>query len=225
MRFFICFVLLFVFPVISHAEFIISTAILEFTHDGPKQQDIELISRSLGSDYIEAEINEVLNPGSLNESRVLIENPAESGILVTPDKTILNGRGRKTLRFVVMKDLDDREHIYRVAVKPVIKGVESNETVGLKVLIGYEVLVIIRPSQINPSYQAKRVGSKMMIKNDGNTNILFQNGQQCSPEEKCKMPPVIRVYAGETIEADLPIDKPVSYSIWDGKKTIEKKFD
>ncbi|MBM3618489.1 MAG: hypothetical protein FJX23_08105 [Alphaproteobacteria bacterium] len=208
----------------AKAEFIITTAILEFKQDSPRQQDIELVSRSTENDYVVAEVSEIVNPGSPDEIRKLIEDPAEGGLLVTPDKTILTGGSRKVLRFVLLKEPDAKERIYRVAVKPVVKGVENDTKVGLKVLVGYEVLVIVRPSVMQPSYTAQRNGKTFTATNNGNTNVLFQHGQQCSAADKCEPTSVVRVYPGQTAQLELPHDMPVSFSIWNGVETTEKQF-
>src|SRR6185369_15429223 len=100
-------------------------------------------------------------------------------LLVTPDKTVLAGNGRRILRFVLLRDLDDKEHVYRVAIKPVIRGVENDNKLGLKILVGYEALVIMRPAVPMPAYSATRNGNLVEVTNTGNTGILFQNGQQC----------------------------------------------
>jgi P pilus assembly chaperone PapD len=222
------FIILLVFIGISataRAEFIVSSAIIEFTGDGPRQQDIELISRAKDNDYIVSEVSEILNPGAANESRRLIEDPAEAGLLVTPDKTILVAGSRKVLRFVLLKSPDEREHIYRVSVKPVIKGVQNNAKMGLKILVGYEVLVIVRPAAMQPFYNAHRAGKVFSVTNTGNTNILFQNGKQCVQVNDCKLAQVMRVYPGQTDTVTLPLDRAVTYSIWNGKDTIEKRLD
>lgn len=207
----------------ARAEFLVSSAIMEFTGDGPKQQDIELISRSSESDYIVTEVSEIVHPGLADEKRVELTDPEEGWLLVTPDKSILTGGTRKVLRFVLLKTPDEQEHIYRVAVKPVINEMTSTSKVGLKVLIGYEVLVIIRPAAIAPAYEAKRDGKILTVSNTGNTNVLLQNGKQCE-DEKCPLPPARRVYPGETARIELPSAAAVSYSVWDGKTNIEKKF-
>lgn len=219
----LCFAFLMSFP--ARAEFIITSAILEFTKDTPHQQDIEIVSRSNDTDYLVTELAEIVKPGLGNETRRVIDDPSTSDLLVTPDKVILTGGSRKVMRFVLLKDNDANEHIYRLAIKPMVKGIDNNTKVGLKVLIGYEALVIIRPTEIKPDYQAKRQGNTLYIYNKGNSNVLFQNGQQCISADKCKMPPVLRVYAGQTTTITLPFDAPVNYSIWDGQQTIEKKFD
>lgn len=209
----------------ARAEFVISSAIVEFASDTSPQQDIELASRSKETDYIVTEISEILHPGMPNESRVLIEDPEESRLLVTPGRTILTGGGRRVLRFMLLKDLDDQEHIYRVAVKPVIKGTDNKTKLGLKILVGYEVLVILRPSTIKPSYEARREGTNFTVTNNGNTNILFESGMQCPAEEECAIPSVIRAYPGQKISITLPQNKAVDYMLWDGDSTAERHFD
>ena len=146
------------------------------------------------------------------------------GLLVTPDKTVLAGGGRKVLRFVLLKEPDAQEHIYRVTVKPVVNAPAAKTQVGLKVLIGYEVLVIIRPAAMASQYHAVREGKKLTVENTGNTSVLLQNGQQCPAEEKCALPPVLRVYPGQTASLELPLDKPVHYAVWDGKENREQDF-
>jgi P pilus assembly chaperone PapD len=211
-------------PPLAHAEFSITSAIVEFTQDGPRQQDIELVSRSDGNDYIVSEVYEVMNPGEANEERRLVKDPTTSMLLVTPDRTVLAGNGRRILRFVLLRDLDDKEHVYRVAIKPVIKGVDNDHKVGLKILVGYEALVIMRPAVPMPAFSARRDGKMVEVANTGNTGILFQNGQQCVPGENedkkmCKLPPAVRIYAGQRAKIELPRAAPVTYSIWDGRKS------
>jgi P pilus assembly chaperone PapD len=206
------------------ADFMIASAIVEFTDAGPRQQDIELVSRSKDKDYIETQISEIVDPGQKDETRRVIEDPAQGGLLVTPDKTVLAGGGRRVLRFVLLKDPDDRDHIYRVAIKPVIKGLDSSGKIGLKILVGYEALVIVRPVHPDAKYSATRSGKILTIENTGNTNILFQNGKQCDAANNCTTLPVMRAYAGTTTHIDLPRDASIVYSVWDGTETIEKTF-
>ena len=205
----------------ARAEFVITSAIIEFTKDTPSQQDIEIVSRGRDSDYVVAEVTEVLRPGASDETRVPIVDMRKSRLLVTPDRMILAGGNRKIIRFVLLKPLDDQEHIYRVAIKPVIKGIENNSKVGLKILLGYEVLVILRPASMAPRYTVKRDGNRITLTNSGNTNIVLQNGQQCVATNNCVMPPTLRAYAGQVISETLPQALPVTYTIWDGQQSVE----
>lgn len=209
----------------AHAEFIISSAILEFNARGPSQQDIELVSRSEARDYIVSEVSQILNPGLATERREVVKDAQQGGLLVTPDKTILAPGSRKLLRFVLLRKPDAQEHIYRVTIKPVIKGVDNTDKVGLKVLIGYEALVIVRPANPAPAYTVVRSGRSLRVTNTGNTNILFQNGQQCPASEKCALPPAFRVYPGEEAQVELPLDRSVAYTVWDGASSVERHVD
>lgn len=225
MRFLTLFIIAFFgVSVPAHAEFIVSSAIVEFKAETPPQADIELISRSQEKEYVAAEVAEIVNPGLANETREMITDPAKGRLLVTPDKAVLGAGSRKVMRFVLLKPPENKEHIYRVAVKPVIKGVDHEAKVGLKVLVGYEVLVIIRPATIQSRYQAQRSGKTFTVTNTGNSNVLFQNGKQCEASENCKLPPVLRVYPGQTANVELPYDGDVTYSIWDGNESVDKTF-
>jgi P pilus assembly chaperone PapD len=224
-KFFLCCFIFLVFATPVNAEFIITSAIVEFTKDKPPQQDIEIVSRSGDSDYIVAETTEVTNAGLPTETRHLVDDPTQSRLLVTPDKTVLAGGSRKIIRFVLLQPPDAQEHIYRVAIKPVIKGLDNSTRIGLKLLIGYEVLVIIRPVEMHPSFSIQRHGKTLTMVNNGNTNIVLQNGQQCLSAENCKVPPTLRSYAGETNSVELPMDKSVHYSLWDGETSVEKTID
>ena len=208
----------------AHAEFMINSAIIEFNKDSSKQQDIEIVSKSAGDDYIVSEVSEMLNPGSTDEKRRLLDDPADAGLLVTPDKMILSAGSHKILRFVLLKELDSKEHIYRVAIKPVIKSTSNDAKFGLKILVGYEVLVIVRPADIKPLWQATRAGPVITISNDGNSNVVFQTGQQCNAEERCKTLPTVRTYPGTKNTITLPADLPAHYSVWDGVTTEEKIY-
>jgi P pilus assembly chaperone PapD len=212
-------------PIQAHAEFIVSNAILEFTSETPTQQDIEIINRSGDNDYVDTEIRQIVHPGQPDQSKELISNPADAGILVTPNKTILAAGNRKVMRFVLLKKLDNAEHTYFVAVKPVIKGAESTSKLGLKILVGYEVLVIVRPAEMKPSETLTRAGKMLTVENTGNTSLLLREGRQCSSVTSCTQLPVRRIYPGEKASIELPADLPLTYSIWDGKDTIEKHLD
>jgi P pilus assembly chaperone PapD len=211
-------------PQAASAGYIISSAIIEFTSDGPRHQDIEVISQSEKNDYVVAEVAEITHPGEKDEGRHVINDFSQSALLVSPDKMVLAGRSRKVLRFILLKEPDAKEHIYRVAIKPVIKSADSNDKIGLKVLIGYEVLVIIRPQVITTIFQAQRHGKTLAVSNSGNSNILLQGGQQCQDAHTCTRLPVIRVYPGQQTQIPLPADLPATYSVWDGKDTTEKQF-
>lgn len=208
----------------ARAEFIISNAILEFQPGGQAQKDIEIISRSKDNDYVVTEVSEIINPGTPNQSERPLENPEESGLLVTPDKVVLSAGSRRVLRFVSMKEPGEHERIYYVTVKPVIPGLNQNNKLGLKVLVGYRVMVIVRPAITKADFSAQRTGKTLNFRNTGNTNLLLQQGRQCASAKDCRPLAVERIHAGQSKTLMLQMDAPASYTIWDGQNTTETQF-
>jgi P pilus assembly chaperone PapD len=221
-RFFIVVFILLGIPHTAHAAFALTSSIVEFSKESGKQQDIEISSVSKDSDYITSEIYEVRHAGLADESRSPMLTPEEAGLLVAPDKFILSAGGKKTLRFVLLRDQDAEEHIYRVVIKPVVRSVDSEKNVGIKILVGYEILVIVRPASVKAVFTLQRQGNKLIVENTGNTNLLLQSGQQCSAPASCQNLPMVRVYANETHAIDLPSDAPLTYYVWDGSALAEK---
>ncbi len=208
----------------AQSEFVISNAIVEYNSRSGKQIDIQLISSSAENDYIEISVDEVINPGAEDEQRIPLDDPTRGGLIVTPDRMILTAGSRKTLRFVLLDDLSEKEQIYRVTARPVIKGVSTENKMGLKILIGYEILVIVRPQFSEPGFDITRNGRILNISNTGNTNILLQQGKQCPKPDNCISTPSLRVYSGRKETISLPHDAKVTYAIWDGESNKEYSF-
>lgn len=211
----------------ARAEFVMSEVILDFADGMPRQRDVEIVSRDKVTQYIATETYVVENPTEANEQRTLVKNPQESGLLITPNKMALPAGARKLMRFVLIKPQTDKEQIYRVAVKPVIQGVEvEDQRVALKVLVGYETLVIVRPKDAKIDLVAERKGNSLTITNKGNTNANIQSGQQCNATGgECKETNVARIYAGQSWTTTLPhLDGEVKYQVWDGVKMQDMVF-
>jgi hypothetical protein len=85
---------------------------------------------------------------------------------------------------------------YRVTVKPVAGEVEGSES-GLKLLVGYDLLVLVRPPVIRNSVRADRKGSELTLINQGNASVELAEGKQCEAGGKiCRPLPAKRLYAG-----------------------------
>lgn len=166
--------------------------------------------------YVQVRPHRVNNPGTDNEERVFIADPRESGLLVTPNKLVLPPHGRKLLRFVDLQPGNGSERVYRVAVTPVVGELEARAS-GLKILVGYEVLVLAQPATPEPLLVGERRGQQMLFRNDGNTNILLREGRQCpsdkAAEEDCAALGSKRLYPGNEWTLDLPYDRPLEYYI------------
>lgn len=201
---------------------VLSNVILHFEPGEPTRQDIEIENTGTDPMYVQVRPHRVLNPGTENEQREYISDPREAGLLVTPNKLVVPPQGRKLLRFVDLKPGDSSERVYRVAVTPVVGDLEA-ETSGLKILVGYEVLVLAQPSTPNPQLTAERRGQQMFFRNDGNTNVLLREGRQCPSDETviedCTVLGAKRLYPGNEWNLELPYDRPLEYHIGIGTRS------
>ena len=106
-----------------------------------------------------------------------------------------------------------REHVYRVTIKPVLGPIQSEHT-GLKVVIGYDVLVLVRPAQPAASVTATRAGRKLTFDNSGNVSVEVIDGRQCNAAHaQCAQLPGKRLYPGASWTVDLPSDLPAEYTL------------
>lgn len=211
----------------ARAEFVMSEVIIDFADKAPRQHDIEIISQDKETQYIATETYVVENPTDANEKRTLITDPQKSGLMITPNKMVLPAGARKLMRFLLLNPQTDKDQIYRVTVKPVIQGVEEQkQKMALKVLVGYEALVIVRPTDSKIELVGERKGNSLTITNNGNTNANLQSGQQCNPTGgDCKETNVTRIYAGQTWTTTLPyLDGTVKFQVWNGTEMQDMTF-
>ena len=126
------------------ANIVLSQVILDLVPGTPTAQDIEVWNNSSDRSYVIAEPTEVIAPGQPDERREANPNPEISGLLVTPQRMILEPGQRRLIRVSAVAPRRAQDRIYRVAIKPVAGDITASET-ALKLLIGYDVLVIYRP--------------------------------------------------------------------------------
>lgn len=211
----------------AYAEFAMSEMIVDFGPDAPRQHDIEIISQGKDTQYIATETNVVENPGLANEKREMVTDPQKSGLMITPNKMVLTAGARKQMRLLLLKPQSDTDQIFRLVVKPVIEGVDDNkQRLALKVLVGYEALVIVRPKDPKIDLTAVRKGNSLTLTNKGNTNANLQSGQQCDATgSNCKEVNVTRIYAGQEWTTTLPhMDGAAKYQVWNGKEMVDLTF-
>lgn len=224
------FCILFAVPVSTvSASMVISEAILHFEPGKPLRKDIEIENVGDETMYIQVEPMIVHDPGTENEERELFKNPREAGLLVTPNKIVVPPKGRKLVRFVVLKQPKSKDTVYRVNFRPVSNGLVSDkEQIGVKIVIAYQVLVLVQPPKPEPDLVVKREGNNLKFKNNGNTNVLLREGKQCpsdtSAEEECEILRGNRIYAGNEWEVELPSSQPVEYYLSVGTKNSIEKY-
>lgn len=185
------------------AELVVSQLIVEFRPEGPRTADIEIFNDSDERSYAVVEPRELINPGTPGEERIMTPDPAKLGLLASPARLILEPQQRRTLRIAAIGAPADRERVYRVTVKPVT-GEVSGET-GLKLLVGYDLLVLVRPPNIRQGIEARRSQSRLTITNNGNASVELAEGKQCgSGGQTCHSLPAKRLYAGASWSQELP---------------------
>ena len=199
-------------PLLSHAQMALNNSIIHFGEGNLDRSDIVVTNTSNEPLYLRVTPYRVIHPGTSTQQKVKIDNPKEAGLLVSPNKLVVAPNGRKLVRFVNLNKNRKEETIYRVLFEPVSGEVKGEQT-GLKLLIGYEVLVLAAPTRLNPKLDTQRSGTALTLKNAGNSNIYLRDVRQCPEGEsgaaKCIKLQDKRLYPGNNWRLSLTEDWPV----------------
>lgn len=188
----------------AQAELVVSQLIVEFKPGSPRSNDVEIFNNSSERSYAVVEPREILNAGTAAEQRIATPDPEKLGLLASPSRFILEPRQRRTLRIAAIGPTAERERVYRVTIKPVTGEIASSES-GLKLLVGYDLLVLVRPPAIRNDISVDRKGLDLTITNGGNASVELSDGKQCDEGEKiCRSLPGKRLYAGASWKQTLP---------------------
>ena len=188
----------------ASAELVVGQLIVEFRPGAPKASDIEIFNNSDERSFALVEPREILNPGTAAEQPLTSPDPAKLGLITSPARFILEPRQRRTLRIAAIGPAGDRERVYRVTVKPVAGDIASEES-GLKLMVGYDLLVLVRPAVVRNDVKISRSGAELTITNAGNASVELAEGKQCDPAGKnCQSLPAKRVYSGASWKQTLP---------------------
>lgn len=210
----------------------LSQAIVDFSDPLAPRYDIWVINDGSERAYVAIEPSEIVSPGLTDETRVNEPDPEKRGLLVAPNRLILEPGQRRMVRLVVIGNRET-ERIYRVNIHPVAAPEEIDQNqktpkqsgIGIKLLTGYDVLVIVRPAKPVANVTSRRQGSELVFNNAGNTNALLFNGTQCNASgEVCENLPAMRLYAGASNTITTPYQTPVSYEVLVGEKRDRQQF-
>lgn len=197
-------------PAPARAELIVSDLVVELGANLQPRRDVEVWNNSDERSYVEITPVEVLDAGRPGERRVREPDPEKLGLLVSPNRMILEPQQRKLVRIASITAGGEQERVYRITIKPVV-GEVSGDHSGLKVLVGYDVLALLRPARPAPRISGKREGRKLTVRNDGNASAELMNGRQCDSAGKCVDLPGKRLYAGASWFQELPGEGTVEY--------------
>lgn len=213
-----------VLPSAADAEMVLSQVIVDLeAHEAPRD-DIEVLNNGSERMYVRAEPYEILKPGTAEEARVSAQDPSVSGLLVSPQRLVLAPGERRVIRIATTSSRPAHERVYRVAITPVAGDVVAEAT-AVKVFVGYDVLVLVRPSHVSGGLEADRSGKSLVIRNEGNASREIFDGKQCDRQRtSCHQLPAKRLYAGAAWEQTLPLDTLVAYSSATGSKVATLEF-
>lgn len=204
------------YSTLTSANMVVDSAIIHFESGKSSHHDITVRNTGDQPLYIKVTPTLIKNPGTEKQQREKIINPKLGGLLVSPNKLVIAPGGRKRIRFVNLKPNRNTEGVYRVTIEPVTGKLVAQQT-GIKILIGYEILVLAQPRGPNTNLIAQRNGKILTLTNSGNTNLFLFQGKQCPPDhtdiEKCKPLRDKRLYPGNQWEYSLPDDGPVHYQL------------
>ncbi|WP_174291543.1 hypothetical protein [Sphingomonas bacterium] len=208
----------------ASADLVLNQVIVDLVPNKVPRMDIEAANTGKERIYVVVEPSEIVHPGQPDEARVARADPALLGLLVTPQKIILEPGERKLVRIASVGPRGPAERIYRVTIKPVIGDVSAANT-ALKVLVGYDVLVIVRPIVMTGAVTGVRTGSHLALTNNGTTNVEMFDGRQCDAAgAKCTSLPARRLYAGAGWEQTVDPVGPITYRIKTGDRIEQQRF-
>ena len=212
--------LLFLSPMVT-ADMYVDRSIVTFEPETQPRQDIKVSNSGEEIMYVQVEVFQVNNPGESTEERIKVNDPKQIKLIATPNKLVIPAGGQKLVRIVNLDKKQDVERVYRINITPIVAPLEE-EVSQLRIIVAYQVLAIIQPKERHSKLITTREANKIVFHNEGSSNVLLSDGNQCSPEnpEECKDLASRRLYAGNTWELELPFDAPVAYSVrsFDGIK-------
>lgn len=208
----------------ASAEMVLNQVIVDLTANAPPHQDIEIWNSGSERIYVAAEPSEIASPGKTDEHRVQMADPQQLGLLIAPNRLVLEPGERQLIRVATIAERTGAERIYRVAVKPVAGDITAAGS-GLKILVGYDVLIIVRPIAARSEVIGTRENNILTLRNNGNTNAELFEGKQCDQSGKnCLSLPPKRLYAGARWDQPLTRSTPVTYKVKTGDEVSTHSF-
>jgi P pilus assembly chaperone PapD len=209
----------------AQASIVLSQVVVDILPKSDVAQNIEISNDGSDVAYVVVEPSEITAPGQPAQARVPIVDPGAGGLLVSPQRLVLQPGERKAIRIAAIAERGTVDRIYRVTVKPVAGPVTAPVS-ALKLLVGYDVLVIYRPSEPAAKIVGERKGNTLLLRNVGNTNAEVFNGHECQlgSAPQCRDLPSKRLYAGQVWEQTLPGTGTVRYRVGSGTTSAELEF-
>ena len=195
---------------VAYGQISVSRSVIEFSKSA-KVQDIEVVNKGENKVYLDLKVAQIINPESENAQRVELEDPRTSPVIVSPRQLLIPPGERRRMRVILRKGATDTDQVFRLAVKPYTGSVKVDDAGGdkkssaIKVLVGYDLLLLSRPERLNPDMTVSRNSNSISFVNNGNTNVLLRKIEQCDvAANSCVELQPNRLYAGERYTIELP---------------------
>ncbi len=205
----------------------VDRSIMEFEPDGEYFTDISVYNSEKTKAYVAVSVFEVVNPGQKNEAKQPLTDPDKALLIATPSRMVLEPGQASPVRVLNLDEDQNDERIYRILVEPV-SGRLKGDVDGVKVLVSYEMLVIVRPQNPVIKVLAQRSGTNITFYNNGNTSVYLESGRQCSPNkaDDCKELSGTRLYKGASWSTETTWETNIVFTMnTGGEKTITQTFD
>lgn len=208
----------------ASAGIAVSQMVIDLRAGESRAVDVEILNDGDERSYVSIEPRAIADPGMPGERGATSPDPERLGLLVSPSRLILEPRQRRRLRIAALGPPGAVERVYRVTVKPVAGEVSGSDS-GLKLLVGYDLLVLVRPEQVRPAISASRSGGSLVITNGGNSSVELTEGKQCEEGGKtCRPLPGKRLYAGASWSQPLERAGPAEYRVRTADGWTSMKF-
>ncbi|MRI34070.1 hypothetical protein EOPP23_13830 [Endozoicomonas sp. OPT23] len=201
---------------LSLADMSLDRSIVYFDKKGWKRQDVQVSNLSNETMYLQTEVFRVVNPGKKDEAKIPATTPEEMKLMATPHKSSIKAQGMRAVRLFNRENNLKEEKVYRVLFRPVV-GPQKNQEQVVKILVAYEILVFVRPTQPIFKVEGTIKDKKLELTNTGNSSVLLRRGQQCITKDNCKSVwKSKRLYRGQTWNVDLAGEGEVKFALFDG---------
>ncbi len=209
----------------AQASIVLSQVVVDLKPGDDPAQDIEVANDDKEVAYVAVTPFAIASPGGPDERRTAIVDPEAGGLLVSPQRLILKPGERKTIRIAAIDRRGPTDRIFRVTIKPVAGPVSAPVT-ALKLLVGYDVLVIQRPDAPAARIVASRQGDTLALRNEGNSNAELFDGRVCADAAPatCVALPSRRLYTGQTWSQVLPVAGKVTYQVAAGTPARTERY-
>jgi len=192
----------------AYAQLAVNKSILEVTNQVGRTS-VRLTNNGADTLYINLNLHEVLDPATSDTNTKLLSDPTQDGILVHPRQLVLQPGQSRSARVVLSRRVEQQDRVFRLNLEPMVGDALVAQTdkreAGVKMLLGYKLLVLARPDELQPDVKMQREKHKVVFENNGNTSVLLRKLSVCESENSaCTDLAPNRLYPNEILTVAMP---------------------